>query len=134
MEPARQDAIGKMLASMKQRASKNIAPSNPVSCNKVTNENRAQAKREGDWLERPRDIFVLMSRFSVCSKVKTLLTTLPVDFEARYTAGHWDKFEVRNFLMCCLLVLGGGHRSDVIRSMTLIAIVEQGLVSGTLKD
>ena len=26
---------------------------------------------------------------------------------------------IRDFLLACLLVMGGGHRSDVIRNMTL---------------
>ena len=31
----------------------------------------------------------------------------------------WDKLYVRDFLIACLMVIGGGHRSDVIRNMTL---------------
>ena len=31
----------------------------------------------------------------------------------------WDKLYIRDFLIACLMVIGGGHRSDVIRNMTL---------------
>ena len=72
---------------MKLTASKNIASSNRVSCGKVTKANRATAEREGKWLERPRNVFVLMSKFATCAKVENLLETLPLDFEARTRPG-----------------------------------------------
>ena len=31
----------------------------------------------------------------------------------------WSMVYIRDFLLSCLLVMGGGHRSDVIRNMTL---------------
>ena len=33
--------------------------------------------------------------------------------------GKWNMFYIRNLLMACLLIFGGGHRGDVIRNMTI---------------
>ena len=31
----------------------------------------------------------------------------------------WSIHYIRDFIMACLMVMGGGHRSDVIKNMTL---------------
>ena len=44
---------------------------------------------------------------------------MPDEFLHRFRMGKWSPFYIRNLLMSCLLVFGGGHRSDVIRNMTM---------------
>ena len=56
-----------------------------------------------------------MSKFASCEAVEKLLDELPNGLPST----RWTRFEVRDFLMACLLVLGGGHRRDVIRNMTV---------------
>jgi hypothetical protein len=44
---------------------------------------------------------------------------MPDNFLHRFRTNTWTMFFIRDFLMSCLLVFGGGHRGDVIRNMTL---------------
>ena len=47
-----------------------------------------------------------MSKFASCEAVEKLLDELPNGLPST----RWTRFEVRDFLMACLLVLGGGHQ------------------------
>ena len=44
---------------------------------------------------------------------------LVLQFVFSFRMNVWDKLYIRDFLIACLMVIGGGHRSDVIRNMTL---------------
>jgi hypothetical protein len=44
---------------------------------------------------------------------------MPDNFLQRFRVKAWSLFYIRDLIMSCLLVFGGGHRGDVIRNMTL---------------
>jgi hypothetical protein len=44
---------------------------------------------------------------------------MPDEFLHRFKVNAWSMFYIRDLIMSCLLVFGGGHRGDVIRNMTL---------------
>ena len=47
------------------------------------------------------------------------LDHMPDNFLNRLNNRAWTSFHIRSLLMSCLLVFGGGHRSDVIKNMTM---------------
>ena len=47
------------------------------------------------------------------------LDNMPNEFLLRFKKGAWSKIYIRDLLLTCLLIFGGGHDDDVIRNMTV---------------
>jgi hypothetical protein len=100
---------------LKQISAKLLAKSNSKKVARGANKNRFKSVKNNDWTNRPDEVFQLMSKFSTCKAVETMLDEMPNEVPS----SRWTKFEMRDFLMACLLVLGGGHRGEVVRNLTL---------------
>lgn len=64
--------------------------------------------------------------FTICMWFLNFIFALGLSFESFWKViiifcrfHTWSISYVRDFIMACLMVMGGGHRSDVIKNMTL---------------
>ena len=96
-----------------------FAKKNRTRVAQIWRANREKADREGLWSERPTETLVLLAKFSNSAQVQSHLQAMQTDFASKFKRGQWSSHFVRDFLMAHLLVHGGGHRTDVVRGVTL---------------